>query len=84
MRLCRPRLPEALGKRVVVDLELGHLLVLVRGDGHKLRLRKDVRPEGGVRELHDVVSPHKVEPRLVLVHRVEDGLKEKKQRSALT
>ena len=62
------RLPEAFGKGVVVDLELGDLLVLVGGDGNELRLLEDVRPEGGVRQLGDVARPHQVKPRLVLVH----------------
>ena len=31
-------------------------------------------PEGGVGELEDVAGPHQVEPRLVLVHRVQDRL----------
>ena len=35
---------------------------------------EDVGPEGGVGELHDVGRPHQVEPRLVLVHRVQDRL----------
>ena len=53
---------------------LPHLLILVGGDGNELGLLEDVRPKGGVRQLEDVVGPHQVEPRLVLVHRVEDSL----------
>ena len=63
-----PRFPEAFGEGVVVDLELGDLLVLVGGDGDELRLLEHVRPEGGVRQLGDVARPHQVKPRLVLVH----------------
>ena len=62
------RFAEAFGEGVVVDLELGDLLVLVGGDSDELRLLEDVRPEGGVGRLHDVASSHQVEPRLVLVH----------------
>ena len=67
--------PEALGKRVVVDFKLSDFLVLVGGDSDELGLLEDVGPEGRVGQLQDVVGPHQVEPRLVLVHRVEDGLK---------
>ena len=35
---------------------------------------EDVGPEGGVRQLEDVAGPDQVEPRLVLVHRVQDRL----------
>ena len=68
------RLPEAFGEGVVVDLELGDLLVLVGGDGDELRLLEDVRPERGVGQLDDVVGSDQVKSRLVLVHRVQDGL----------
>ena len=63
-----PRLPEAFGKGVVVDLELGDLLVLVSGHADELRLLEDVRPERGIRQLGNVARPHQVKPRLVLVH----------------
>ena len=68
LTFCVARLPEAFGEGVVVDLELGDLLVLVGGDGDELRLLEDIRPEGGVRQLGDVARPHQVKPRLVLVH----------------
>ena len=54
-----------------------HLLVLVGCHSDKLRLLEDVGPEGGVGELEDVVGPHQVESRLVLVHRVDDRLENK-------
>ena len=38
---------------------------------------EDVGPEGGVGELEDVAGPHQVEPRLVLVHWVQNGLETK-------
>ena len=44
--------------------------ILLNDQGHL----EDVGPEGGVGELHDVGGPHQVEPRLVLVHRVQDRL----------
>ena len=68
------RLPESLCEGVVVDLELGDLLVLVGCDGDELGLLEHVRPEGGIRQLGNITGPDKVEPRLVLVHRVQNGL----------
>ena len=79
MRFRCPRLPEALGKGVVVNLELGDLLVLVCSDSNKLSLPEDVGPEGGVGQLHDVAGPDQVEAGLVLVHRVQDGLQGKRK-----
>ena len=66
--------PEALGKGVVVNFELGNLLVLVGGDPDELALLEDIGSEGGVGQLHDVAGPHQVEPGLVLVHRVQNRL----------
>ena len=37
-------------------------------------LFEDVGSEGGVGQLENVAGPHKVEPGLVLVHRVQDRL----------
>ncbi len=71
-------LPEALGKRIVVYLELGDLLILICGDCNELCLLEDVRPEGGVGQLHNITGSDKVKTRLVLVHRVENSLQEKK------
>ena len=51
-----------------------HLLVLIGGDGDELGLLEDVRSERGVGQLDDVVGSDEVKSRLVLVHRVEDGL----------
>ena len=65
---------KAFGERVVIDLQLGDLLVLIGRHSDELTLLEDVGPEGGVRQLEDVTGPHQVEPRLVLVHGVEDGL----------
>ena len=67
--------PEALGKGVVVNLELGNLLVLIGSDPDELALLEDIGSEGGVGQLHDVAGPHQVEPGLVLVHRVQNCLK---------
>ena len=55
-----------------------HLLVLVGGDGDELGLLEDVRPERGVGQLDDVVGSDEVKSRLVLVHRVQDGLQKGK------
>jgi hypothetical protein len=51
-----------------------YLFVLVGRNCDEFGLLEDVGPEGGVGQLHDVVGPHQVESRLVLVHRVQDGL----------
>ena len=69
--------PETLGKGIVVDLELGNLLILIGCHGDEVALLEDVGAEGGVGQLHDVAGSHQVEPGLVLVHRVQDGLRNK-------
>ena len=74
LRFSGARLAEALGEGVVVNLELGDLLVLVGRHADEGSLLEDVRPERGVWQLQDVVCPDQVEPRLVLVHRVQDSL----------
>ena len=51
-----------------------YLLVLVGRHRNEVALLEDVGAEGGVGQLHDVAGAHQVEPRLVLVHRVQDGL----------
>lgn len=66
--------PEPLGEGVVVDLQLRHFLVLICCHCDELALLEHVGPEGGVGELEDVAGPDQVEPRLVLVHRVQDRL----------
>ncbi|GFW31480.1 hypothetical protein TNCV_1288271 [Trichonephila clavipes] len=52
-----------------------YLFVLISSDCDEFCLLEDVRPEGGIGKLQDVVRPHQVEPRLVLVHRVQDCLR---------
>ncbi len=54
-----------------------YLFILVGRDRDELRLLEHISPEGGVGQLEDVVGPDQVEPRLVLVHRVENGLQQK-------
>ena len=58
----------------MVYLELGYFLVLISCDSDKLTFFEDVGSEGGVGELEDVAGSHQVEPRLILVHRVQDCL----------
>ena len=60
----------------MVDLELGDLLVLVGRDGDELRLLEHVGAEGAPGQLQHVVGADDVEARLVLVHRIQDGLLE--------
>lgn len=58
-----------------------HLLVLIGGHRDKLRLLENVTPERRVGKLQDVVGPHQVKPRLVLVHRVQYRLKQPMDRT---
>lgn len=51
-----------------------YLLILIGCHGNEVALLEDVGAEGGVGQLHDVAGSHQVEPGLVLVHRVQDGL----------
>ena len=51
LRLSSSGLPESLCEGVVVNLELGDLLILVGCDGDELALFEDIRPECRVREL---------------------------------
>ena len=51
-----------------------NLFILVSCDANELRLLEHKGSEGRVGELQDVAGPHQVEPRLVLVHRVQDCL----------
>ena len=66
--------PKPFSKWVMINLELRHFLVLVGGHGDELTFFEDVGSEGGVGQLENVAGPHKVEPGLVLVHRVQDRL----------
>ena len=58
----------------MIDLQLSDLLILISRHSNELGLLEHVGPEGGVGQLEDVAGSDQVEPRLVLVHRVEDGL----------
>merc|ERR1712079_940011 len=69
---------KSLGKRVVVNFQLGDLLILISCHRNKLGFFEDVGSEGGVGQLENVAGPHKVEPGLVLVHRVQDRLSKKR------
>lgn len=51
-----------------------HLVILVGSDSDEVSLWEDIGAKGTVWELQDVVGSHDVEARLVLVHRVQDGL----------
>ena len=59
----------------MINLELGDLFILIGRDSNESGLVEHISPEGGVGQLHDVTGPDQVEAGLVLVHRVEDGLK---------
>lgn len=61
---------------VIYSSQFSYLFILIRGDRDEFRLLEDIRPEGRVRQLEDIVGPHQVEPRLVLVHGVQDRLRD--------
>ena len=65
---------KAFSERVVVDLELGDLLVLVGCDGNERRLVERVRVERVPSHTEDVVRLHDMDSWLVLVHRVHYDL----------
>ena len=52
-----------------------YLLILVSGHSDERRLLEDVRAERAVGQLQDVVRSDEMEPRLILMHRVQDRLK---------
>jgi len=58
----------------VVDLELSDLFVLVGGDSYERRLVKRVCVECVPSHTEDVVRLDNVDPRLVLVHRIQNDL----------
>jgi hypothetical protein len=64
-------------------IQQNYLLILIGCHGDEVALLEDVGAEGGVGQLHDVAGSHQVEPGLVLVHRVQDGLKVKKKISII-
>jgi len=66
-----------LGGKVVIRCR--YLFILVCGDGDELGFLEDVGSEGAVGQLEDVVGPDQVEPRLVLVHRVQDRLQQSRK-----
>lgn len=51
-----------------------YLVILVSGDSDEVGLGEHVGAERAVGQLEDVVGPNYVEPGLVLVHGVQDGL----------
>ena len=66
--------PSKIGKQRASSFS-AYLFVLVGRDRDELSLLEHVGPERGVGQLQDVVGPHQVKPRLVLVHRVQDRLR---------
>ena len=65
---------KSLCKGIMINLQLCNLFILISRHANKLGLFEDVGSEGGVGQLEDVVGTDEVEPWLVLVHRVQDGL----------
>ena len=67
-------LSKSLCKGIMINLQLCNLFILISRHADELGLFEDVRPEGGVGQLEDVVGADQVEPGLILVHGVQDGL----------
>lgn len=53
-----------------------NLVVLVRSDGDELSLGKHEGPERTVGKFEEIVGSHHVQPRLVFMHGVQNGLKQ--------
>lgn len=64
----RARITKALGKGVMIDLELRDFLILIGSDGDKLGFFEDVRSKRGHRDFLDVVTSDEVKSWLILVH----------------
>ena len=48
-----------------------YLFVLVSSHSNEAGFLEDIRSEGGIWQLQNIVRPYQVKPRLVLVHRVQ-------------
>ena len=48
-----------------------NLFILISRDGDEFRLLEDISAKRAVGQLEDVIGPHQMESRLVLVHRVQ-------------
>jgi len=66
-------------KWIMIYLQLSDFFILISCNSDELTFFKHIGSEGRVGELQDVAGPHQVEPRLVLVHRVQDCLEKRKQ-----
>lgn len=62
------RLPEALGKWIVVNLQFGNAIVLIGSYGDKLRLREDKCLLWRPGQLGELTAADDVQPRLILMH----------------
>ena len=74
-----PGVSETFCERIVVDFKLGYFLILISRHCDKLTFFEDISSEGGVGKLENVTGSHKVKSWLVLVHRVQDCLKNKEE-----
>lgn len=70
-----PVFPEPLGKRVVVDLELGDFLVLIRGDPQEGGFGEDEGVEDAELKGDQIVGLDHVDTGYVFVHGGQDDLK---------
>jgi len=51
-----------------------YLVVLISCDSNKISLGENICPESAVRELQNIVGSHNMEPGLVFMHWIQDGL----------
>ena len=65
----------------MVDLHLCDFLVLVSSYSDEGCFLEDISSEGGVGKLQDITGSHKMESRLVFVHRVQNGLEIEKKKT---
>lgn len=64
-------LSKSLCKGIMINLQLCNLFILISRHANELGLFEDIGPEGGVRQLKDVVGPDQVKSWLIFVHRVQ-------------
>ena len=65
---------ESFSERIVVDLQLGNLFVLIGRHGDKWRHVKRESVERRPAHAEDIIGLNDVQPRLVLMHRIENYL----------
>ena len=65
-------LSKSFGKRIVVNLQFGDLLILISSDCDEFRLSKHICPEGWVGKFEEIIGSDQMKTRLILVHGIQD------------